>query len=92
MNKEDSTVHDVYHLDMLTGDLTMVAKNPGNVVGWMTDAHFKVRGALMANAQAGFDLMVRDTEADDWRLLISWDSITVSTTTPRTLSGPDLEQ
>lgn len=92
MNKEDSTVHDVYHLDLLNGDLTMVAKNPGNVAGWMTDAQFKVRGALMANAQAGFDLMIRDTEKDDWQLLVSWDSQDAFTSGPLhfTLDGKSI--
>jgi len=74
MNKENPQVHDVYHLDLNTGDLKLVAKNPGNVMGWMSDANFKVRGALMQNAEAGYDLMIRETEDAEWEMLVSWGS------------------
>lgn len=74
MNKENVQVHDVYHLDLPTGELKMVAKNPGNVSRWLADSEFKVRGCMMANAEAGFDLMYRKTEKDKWRKLISWNS------------------
>ncbi len=74
MNKENPQLHDAYHLDLRTGDLKMVAKNPGNFVGWMTDAKLTVTGALAARPDGGFDFMTRDSEGSPWRLLISWDS------------------
>ncbi len=74
MNKEDAQVHDVYNLNLETGELKMIAKNPGNVAGWVTDSNFKVRGALAATPDGGFDLLIRDTEEADWQKLISWDS------------------
>ncbi|MHC4159282.1 MAG: TolB family protein, partial [Planctomycetota bacterium] len=37
MNKEDPKVHDVYHLDLTSGELELVAKNPGNVMSWDAD-------------------------------------------------------
>ena len=72
LNKDDPRLHDVYHLDLATGELTQVAKNPGNVIGWITDAQMKVRGALAMNAEGGTDLLVRDTVDDEWRVLVSW--------------------
>jgi dipeptidyl aminopeptidase/acylaminoacyl peptidase len=74
MNKEDATVFDVYHLDIPTGEIKMVAKNPGNVVGWVTDRDFKVRGAVTPTPEGGFDLLIRETEDSDWRTLLKWDS------------------
>jgi len=74
MNKEDPQVHDVYHLNLVTGELKLIAKNPGNVAGWVTDPHFKVRGALAATPEGGFDLLIRDHEEAEWKKLISWDS------------------
>jgi len=82
MNKEDPKVHDVYHLDLKTGDLKMVAKNPGNVMGWVTDADFKVRGCLMASTGGGYDFMYRKTEKADWELLVSWGSEEALTSGP----------
>jgi len=74
MNKDNPKLHDVYHLDLTTGELKLVAKNPGNVAGWVTDANFKVRGAMMSNVGGGYDLMIRENEKDDWTKLVSWSS------------------
>ena len=73
MNKEDVRFHDVYHLDLTTGKIDMVAKNPGKVLGWVTDANFKVRGALFTTPEGGYDLMLRKSEKSKWKKLVSWD-------------------
>jgi dipeptidyl aminopeptidase/acylaminoacyl peptidase len=72
MNKDNPQLHDVYHLDLTSGELKTVAKNPGNVIGWLTDADFKVRGSLMMNDIGGYDFMVRKDEKADWDLAVSW--------------------
>jgi len=41
MNKQDERLHDVYRLELDSGELTLVARNPGNIIGWMTDADFE---------------------------------------------------
>ena len=74
MNKEDPKVHDVYHLDLLTGTLELVAKNPGNIASWLADADMKVRCAMVATTEGGFDLMLRETEQADWEKLLTWGS------------------
>ena len=74
MNKENPQVHDVYHLDLTTGELTLVAKNPGNIMNWVTDAHFNVRGAVTALPDGGTELLVRDDEHSEWRKLVTWDA------------------
>ena len=86
MNKENPQVHDVYHLDLTSGELKLVAKNPGNVMGWVTDADFKVRGNLAATPDGGYDLMIRDNEKAEWRKLISWDSENTLTSGPISFS------
>jgi dipeptidyl aminopeptidase/acylaminoacyl peptidase len=74
MNKEDPKVHDVYHLDLTTGKLNLVAKNPGNIVIWLADADLKVRCAMAATAEGGFELMMRQNEEASWEKLLTWDS------------------
>ena len=37
INKRNPQVHDVYRLDVNTGNLELIAENPGNISGWMTD-------------------------------------------------------
>src|SRR2546423_14751410 len=74
MNKDNPQVHDVYHLDLTTGELTLVTKNPGNIMNWVTDAHLKVRGAVTALPDGGTELLVRDDEHSEWRKLVTWDA------------------
>ncbi len=82
MNKENPQVHDVYHLDLTSGELKLVAKNPGNVLGWVTDANLKVRANMAATPDGGFDLMIRDNEKADWKKLLTWDSENSMTSGP----------
>jgi dipeptidyl aminopeptidase/acylaminoacyl peptidase len=74
MNKENPQAHDVYHLDLTTGELTLVAKNPGNIVGWVVDSQFKVRGASATLPDASSELLVRDTQDSPWQKIITWDA------------------
>ncbi|GAC1618562.1 MAG: S9 family peptidase [Ktedonobacteraceae bacterium] len=74
MNRENPQVHDVYRVDLKTGELTLSAKNPGNIVGWIADTQFKVRAGHAARPDGGLDLVVRDHEEDDWRTIINWDA------------------
>ncbi len=73
LNKENPELHDAYRLTLSTGGLELVAKNPGNVVGWVADRDFRVRGALAATAEGGFDLLVREGEEAAFRQPASWD-------------------
>ncbi len=72
MNKENPQVHDVYHLDLTTGDLEMVARNPGNVVAWLADAQLEVRAAMAATPEGGFDLLYRESPEGNWDKLLTW--------------------
>ena len=86
MNKENPQVHDVYHLDLTSGGLELVAKNPGNVLGWVTDANLKVRANMAATPDGGFDLMIRDNEKAQWTKLLTWDSENSMTSGPISFS------
>lgn len=86
MNKEDERVHDVYSLDLATKELELVAKNPGNVAGWVVDGNMQVRGALAATDEGGFNLLIRDNPGDDWRTLVEWDADDALTSAPVSFS------
>jgi dipeptidyl aminopeptidase/acylaminoacyl peptidase len=79
MNKDDARYHDVYHLDLRSGELRQVAKNPGDVASWVTDARLRVRGALKATLDGGFELVIRSSHDSPWKSLLTWspdDSLT----------------
>lgn len=72
INKENPRLHDVYHLDLLSGYLTLIEKNPGNVIGWIPDTKLKIRAALAARRDGGFDLLVRKNTKSKWKTLLVW--------------------
>ncbi len=71
INKENPKVFDVYHLDLRTGALTLVVKNPGTFTEWIAGSNLQVLGALQTNADGSQDLFVRDSNDDEWRKLVS---------------------
>ncbi|MCV6978267.1 S9 family peptidase [Mycobacterium bourgelatii] len=66
INKDNPQLHDVYHLDLTTGELEKVVENPG-FVGWVIDDDLAVRGAVSPTPDGGMVIMVRDNESADWR-------------------------
>ena len=70
MNQRNPEVFDVYRCDINTGELTQLAENPGNIVGWMTDHDGKLRAAIQTD---GVDesFLYRTTEDEKFRTLIT---------------------
>jgi dipeptidyl aminopeptidase/acylaminoacyl peptidase len=60
LNQDNPELHDVYRLELATGELTQVAKNPG-FVAWVADADFVVRAGVAPTPDGGSVVMVRDT-------------------------------
>jgi dipeptidyl aminopeptidase/acylaminoacyl peptidase len=70
LNRDNPQLHDVYRLDLKTGELAKLIENPG-YAGWLADEDMVVRGALAPLPDGGFDLLVRDDAEGDWRTLLT---------------------
>ncbi len=70
MNKRDARVFDVYRININTGKMEMIAQNPGNITGWMTDHDGNLRIALTTDG-VNTSLLYRDSEKDDFQVLIT---------------------
>jgi dipeptidyl aminopeptidase/acylaminoacyl peptidase len=70
MNKRDARVFDVYRININTGQMEMIAQNPGNITGWMTDHDGKLRIALTTDG-VNTSVLFRDSEKDDFKALIT---------------------
>ena len=68
LNRDNAQLHDVYRLDLVTGDLVKEVENFG-VIGWEADAQMVVRAAAAPQPDGGFTLLVRDDADSDWRPL-----------------------
>ena len=70
MNERNPQAFDVYRINVNTGERKMIAENPGNIMGWMTDHDGKLR---IATASDGVNsvLMYRETEEDPFKEVLS---------------------
>jgi dipeptidyl aminopeptidase/acylaminoacyl peptidase len=68
LNKDNPQLHDVYRLDLTTGELTKEVDNPG-FLGWLADAKMAVRCAFAPEPDGSLRVLVRDDIDGDWRLL-----------------------
>jgi len=69
-NRRDPQVFDVFRIDVKTGEERLVARNPGNITGWLTDHAGQLRVAI---ATDGVDssVLYRDQETDPFRTLLT---------------------
>ncbi len=65
LNKRNPTVFDPYRLNIVTGELTLLAENPGNIMGWMTDHDGKLRIAVASDG-VNTTYLYRNTEEDEF--------------------------
>jgi dipeptidyl aminopeptidase/acylaminoacyl peptidase len=82
LNRDDASLHDVYHLELRTGVLTLVAKNPGDVSAWLADRDLAVRAAVATTDDGGSVLRVRDSADGEWRPSVVWDPEDALTSSP----------
>ena len=70
LNRDKAELHDVYRLDLVTGELTKEVENPG-FIGWVADAQLTVRAAAAPQPDGSLVLLVRDSAEADWRPLLT---------------------
>ena len=72
MNRRDPQIFDVYRLNVHDGSMSLVGENPGNIQSWFTDHDGKVRLAMTTDG-VNTSLLTRETEADEWRAVATYD-------------------
>ncbi len=70
LNRDNPELHDVYRLDLVTGELAKEVENPG-FIGWVADAQMAVRAAMAPQPDGGIVLLVRDSADGEWRELLT---------------------
>lgn len=70
MNKRTAEVFDVYRSNLTTGELVLVAENPGNITGWLTDHAGRLRVAYETDG-VNQSLLYRPTEEEPFRKLLT---------------------
>ncbi|WP_375138485.1 S9 family peptidase [Rubrivivax albus] len=71
-NQRDKRAFDVYRVNVKTGAQTLVAQNPGNIIGWQTDHTGAVRMGVASDG-VNNTLLYRATEAEPFKPLLTTD-------------------
>jgi dipeptidyl aminopeptidase/acylaminoacyl peptidase len=71
LNKDNPRLHDIWQLNLETGDLTKVVENPG-FVAWGIDQDLKVRAAVAPQPDGGVQMLVRDADDGEWRPFVNF--------------------
>jgi dipeptidyl aminopeptidase/acylaminoacyl peptidase len=69
-NTRDSTVFDVYRLNVRDGKMEMAAKNPGNITNWITDTNGKLRLATSSDG-VNETLLYRENENQAFKPILT---------------------
>ena len=70
LNKRDARIFDVYRINVSTGEMNVIAENPGNITGWVTDHDGKLRIALTTDG-VNTGILYRDNEDDEFEEKVS---------------------
>ncbi|MBV8642056.1 MAG: S9 family peptidase [Verrucomicrobia bacterium] len=70
LNQRNKEVFDAYRLNIETGNLKLIAENPGNISSWTTDHAGNIRVATTTDG-VNTTLLYRKTEQDTWKPVIT---------------------
>jgi len=70
LNERDKRIFDAYRININTGEMDMIAQNPGNITGWLTDNDGLLRAAVTADG-VNTSVLYREKESDDFKTIIT---------------------
>ena len=72
LNKRNPQIHDPYRANVNNGTMEMIAENPGNISGWMTDHDGKLRVAVTSDG-VNTSVLYRDSESENFKSILTTD-------------------
>jgi len=87
LNRDNPALHDVYRLNLTSGDLVKEVENPG-FAGWVADTKLVTRVGVGLEPDGSLVVKVRDGADGDWRLLRTLPAEDALTSAPIAIS-PD---
>ena len=69
-NERNEQIFDPYRLNVNTGETEMLAENPGNISGWMTDHEGKIRIATTTDG-VNTSILYRENEEDEFQTVMT---------------------
>lgn len=72
LNKRNKRIFDIYRININSGEMKMIAENPGNISGWQTDHDGKLRIATTTDG-VNTSLLYREKESDPFKKIVTTD-------------------
>jgi dipeptidyl aminopeptidase/acylaminoacyl peptidase len=73
LNRRDPRIHDVHHLDLATGELSLIEEGDVLNIGWLVDHDLHVRGYHRTDPSSGaVTVLLRDGASGPLRELLTW--------------------
>lgn len=69
-NQRNAQVYDPYRLNINTGELTLLAENPGNISSWITDHKGRLRVATATDG-VNTSILYRATEEEEFQTVLT---------------------
>ena len=85
LNRDSPELHDVYRLDLASGELIKEITNPG-FVGWLADQELKIRAGVAPEPDGGTKIMLAG-EDGQWRPLLTFAAEDAMTSAPVAVSA-----
>lgn len=70
LNRRVAEIFDPYRLSIETGEISMIAENPGNITSWQTDHNGKLRIAIATDG-VNETILYRDSESEAFSNIIT---------------------
>lgn len=75
MNLRNPQLHDVYRLNLMTGELKLDVENSGEVIEWIADHQLCVRATASMTSEGNTIISVREADDAPWRELMTLDAL-----------------
>jgi dipeptidyl aminopeptidase/acylaminoacyl peptidase len=72
LNRRNPALADAYRVNLLTGELTVAAENPGTFLGYVADNAGRVRVAYAVDSLGRYSLHTRATEQAAWQRVFTY--------------------
>lgn len=63
LNDRDPQLHDIYRIDLTSGERTLIRKNEENIAGWVTDLNGDLRLGVRQTSDGGTEILQLDSAA-----------------------------
>lgn len=71
LNRRNPEVFDPYRLNLVTGEMRLLAENPGNYQGWTTDHNGRLRVVYAIVDGVNTQVLYRETEDEDFKVIVT---------------------